>query len=762
MRKFFAQMARLKGTAAFLIAAALVFALAACANTTNTEDPEQHTITFNSQEGSPVDPITENEGTEVAKPADPTRSGGYTFKGWYNAASGGTLYTWPHTLNADVTMYAQWEPPVETPPVLTGTVTVTGTPQSGQVLTAVTTSLGGSGAISYAWQRGDSATGSFAAISGATAATYTPAAADLDKYVRVTVSRADNSGTVSSAATGPVSPSSLPPLSGTVTVTGTPQVGQILTAVTTSLGGSGAISYAWQRGDSATGSFAAIADASAATYTPAAADLDKYLRVTVSRSDNSETVSSDATGPISPSPLPDLTGTVTATGTPQSGQILTAVTTELGGSGTISYAWERGDSATGSFAAISGATAATYTLAATDLDKYVRVTASREGYNGTVSSAPAGPVVLPPLTGAVTATGTAAVNGVLTAVTTALDGSGTISYAWERGDSADGAFAAIAGATASTYTSVTGDLNKYIRVVVSREGHSGTVSSAATGPVSLPLLTGAVTVTGTAQVGQVLTAVTTNLGGSGTISYAWERGDSATGSFAAISGATAATYTLTAEDLNKYVRATVSRVDNSGTVSSAAAGPISLPPLTGTVTVTGTAQVGMTLTANTAGLGGGGTISYQWQRGDSADGTFTVISGATDASYSLTTADLNKHVRVRVSRVNNTGTVDSDATAAVGLQLPMITIGFNYGAISVSGNNGRNIIYKNNEGSITLRAAGYTDVKWYIDGDGSPGGTGDSITLNASDYSASTHSVTFTGKRDDKLYSQAIPFTVGN
>jgi uncharacterized repeat protein (TIGR02543 family) len=68
----------------------------------------QHTVTFDSQGGSEVSAITANEGAEVGKPTDPTRNG-YTFVEWSDGASGGTACVWPHTLTADVTMYAQWQ-----------------------------------------------------------------------------------------------------------------------------------------------------------------------------------------------------------------------------------------------------------------------------------------------------------------------------------------------------------------------------------------------------------------------------------------------------------------------------------------------------------------------------------------------------------------------------------------------------------------------------------------------------------------------------
>jgi uncharacterized repeat protein (TIGR02543 family) len=46
-------------------------------------------------------------GTAAPKPVDPAKAG-YVFTGWFDAETGGTLYSWPHTLTADITMHAQW------------------------------------------------------------------------------------------------------------------------------------------------------------------------------------------------------------------------------------------------------------------------------------------------------------------------------------------------------------------------------------------------------------------------------------------------------------------------------------------------------------------------------------------------------------------------------------------------------------------------------------------------------------------------------
>jgi hypothetical protein len=103
-------------------------------------------------------------------------------------------------------------------------------------------------------------------------------------------------------------------------------------------------------------------------------------------------------------------------------------------------------------------------------------------------------------------------------------------------------------------------------------------------------LTGAVSINGTLQVGYSLTANTSNLKGSGAIRYQWKRGDSDSAEGTNISGATANTYALVPADQGKYISVTVTRAENSGSVSSAAVGPVDAAPantssLTGTVTV---------------------------------------------------------------------------------------------------------------------------------------------------------------------------------
>jgi len=86
-----------------------------------------------------------------------------------------------------------------------------------------------------------------------------------------------------------------------------------------------------------------------------------------------------------------------------------------------------------------------------------------------------------PVTGA-SITGTAKVGETLTAVV--VPEGATATYQWTICNTADGEYADIAGATASTYTPVAGDAGKYIKVVATGTGeYSGSVTSDAVGPV---------------------------------------------------------------------------------------------------------------------------------------------------------------------------------------------------------------------------------------------------------------------------------------
>ena len=65
------------------------------------------TVTFDSQGGSDVASRNVEVNTPVAEPDAPTRSG-YSFRGWYTAASGGEEWDFSAPVTEDMTLYARW------------------------------------------------------------------------------------------------------------------------------------------------------------------------------------------------------------------------------------------------------------------------------------------------------------------------------------------------------------------------------------------------------------------------------------------------------------------------------------------------------------------------------------------------------------------------------------------------------------------------------------------------------------------------------
>jgi hypothetical protein len=116
---------------------------------------------------------------------------------------------------------------------LTGTVSISGTAEVGQTLTADTYDLDGSGKISYQWKIDGAVIGSDS--------TYTVQSADIGSVITVTVTRSGYSGRVTSQPTAVVTDAELPPLTGSVSITGDPAAGKTLTANTGSLNGEGTI-----------------------------------------------------------------------------------------------------------------------------------------------------------------------------------------------------------------------------------------------------------------------------------------------------------------------------------------------------------------------------------------------------------------------------------------------------------------------------------------------------------------------------------------
>ena len=193
--------------------------------------------------------------------------------------------------------------------------------------------------------------------------------------------------------------------------------------------------------------------------------------------------------------------------------------------------------------------------------------------------------------------------------------------------------------------------------------------------------TGAPAIGGTPQVGETLTAGTSAITDedglkNASYGYQWIRSDS--GGDTDVAGATDSSYTLVLADLGRTIKVRVSFTDdaeNKETLTSVATEAVAAAPnnpATGVPAISGTAQVGQTLTASTSDIAdedglSGVSYSYQWLAAD------VNIAGATGSTYVLVNGNAGKTIKVSVSFTDdrdNAETRTSVATAAVDATAP--------------------------------------------------------------------------------------------
>jgi len=185
-------------------------------------------------------------------------------------------------------------------------------------------------------------------------------------------------------------------------------------------------------------------------------------------------------------------------------------------------------------------------------------------------------------------------------------------------------------------------------------------------------------ITGTAAVGQTLTTSDGTWSESPTsFTYEWLRcpssGGSADGSDCASIGVTTNGYAVATGDVGFTLRSRVTAVNSDGqakAVSNATAVVVAQagPPNTAPPTISGTATVGSTLTANPGTWTGSSiTFTYQWRQCDAAGANCTSIAGATNNTYVIASGDVGHTIRVAVTGTDATGpnTVTSVQTSTV-------------------------------------------------------------------------------------------------
>ena len=510
------------------------------------------------------------------------------------------------------------------------------------------------------------------------------------------------------------------PATGVPAISGTAQVGETLAADTSGIADADGLSdvsyaYQWIRTDGGTDTD--IAGATDSTYTLTNDDQGKTIKLKVWLIDdngNSETLTSAATAAVASRPNTPATGLPTISGTVQVDQTLTADTsgiTDADGLSDVSYAyrWIRTDGGAGAY--IAGATDSTYTLTDDDEGKTIKVRVSftdDAGNEETLTSAATAAVASrpnSPATGAPTISGTVQVDETLTADTSGItdaDGLSDVSYSYQWIRNYGTNDSDIGGQTGSTYTLVSADDGKTIKVRVSftdDADNEETLTSAATAAVAaapsrltVSLENGATTHDGSAvftfeiRFSEEFALSYTTLrfhafdvtGGEVLNSQRMDKPSNIRWLITVgpdVNGDVTVVLPVTEDCAAQGAICTEDGRPLSNRLQMTVTGPLSADqntPATGLPTISGTAQVDETLTADTSGISDADGLdnaefSYQWIRTDG--GTDDDIAGATESTYTLTDDDEGKTIKLKVWFIDDKGnseTLTSAATADVG------------------------------------------------------------------------------------------------
>jgi hypothetical protein len=310
---------------------------------------------------------------------------------------------------------------------------------------------------------------------------------------------------------------------------------------------------------------------------------------------------------------------------------------------------------------------------------------------------------LPSLTASPTLIGTPAIGSKLTATAGQWASATSSTLQWVRCSTNAAEYAvhssnqpmstgcSVIGTTnATSYTLVDADLNKYIQIKVMASNASGasSVFTPTTPAVGRPPAVSGTkypVVTGTPRLGSVLTGTLGTWLGTPTptLQRGWVRCTSASASVSSalpsgcsvIPDGLGATLTLTTDDVGRYLRSFVTASSYAGTKTwySATTAQIDrVPTALVAPSISGTAKVGLVLTAARGSWAGSptSTFAYQWYRCTSSSiavgpygsstqkpANCTLISGATRSTYKAVALDKGKYLSVRITATNRAGTI---------------------------------------------------------------------------------------------------------
>ena len=534
-----------------------------------------------------------------------------------------------------------------------------------------------------------------------------PTDADTDNQYDVTIQASDGANTSTLQVTVLVT-NVLHDADELPVITGTVQVGETLTVDTSPIPDTSqdtTFGYAWIRTDGATDTY--IDGATSSSYTLTDDDEGKTIKVLVGfrTTEGRDRLTSDATETVGPAVQQQIanspaTGAPAVTGTVQVGEKLTADVSGIADadgltSVSYNYQWIAGGSD------IDGATGSSYLLTPGEQGQtiQVRVTFTDDRNNAeTLTSVTTVEVTAVPVP----------LTASFLAAPSSHDGDNSFTFELRFSEEVDLSYVTLRDDDALSVTDgeVTGasrldqpgnlrwqivvepDSDADVTIVLRPTTDCGAQGAICTGGgkklsgrVELTVNgpeqqnnspTGLPTISGTPQVEETLTADTSPVDdedGLTNVSYRYQWIADGTD----IEGATGSSYELTGSEQGQTIQVRVSftdDADNAETLTSAGTVAVAAAPnreATGQPTISGTPQVEETLTADTSAISdedGLANVSYQyqWLRAD-AD-----ITGQTNSTYRLVSADEGKTIKVRVTfrdDADNQETLTSAATAVV-------------------------------------------------------------------------------------------------
>ena len=481
---------------------------------------------------------------------------------------------------------------------ITGLTAVNSSPTIIGDSTAFTATIGSGTNVVYAWDFGDGATGS-----GATAShTY----GAIGAYT-ATVTATNGSNTVVATTVAIVFDTPITDL--TATSDSPTRLGNVTSFTATTTGGSG-ITYAWAFGDGVTGSGATPVHTYVAlgTYT---------ATVTATNSLNSQTANTVVI--VIDQPITDLNA---VNDSPTRLGSVTNFTATISGGTSVAYQWNFGDGATG-----SGATAA-HTYSA--VGAYVATITATNGVSVVVATTHVS-IIDTPIVNLVAANDSPTRLGSATHLTATIDDGSNVTYQWNFGDGLLGS-----GANpAHTY----GAIGAYVATVTATNGVSVVVATTNVSIIDRAIVGLTATNSSPTGLGNA-TIFTATIGDGSNVVYQWNFGDGATGSGANTSHTYAAIGTYTA---------TVTATNSVSMVVASTVATVINQPISGLNAINSSPTRLGSVTALTATLVTGSSVSYAWDFGDGATdsgsnashtyaavGTYTATVTATNTINSQT------------------------------------------------------------------------------------------------------------------------------